>query len=96
MKQNLITRRGFPVAIADIERAKVLARASGQSLNSWVQRAIRSGLDAPKRTVSADDLAAHEHRLGALVDRMERAIIGRVLNATDEGLDELRLDGETS
>ena len=72
------TRRGFPVSELDIERAKIAARAAGQSLNVWVQRAIRSALDAPPATVSDSsapavaDLSAEVAELRALRQEWQR------------------------
>lgn len=43
--KKAFTRRGFPVSEMDIERAKISARAAGQSLNVWVQRAIHAALE---------------------------------------------------
>ncbi|MDE1962920.1 MAG: hypothetical protein KGI42_03310 [Xanthomonadaceae bacterium] len=72
------TRRGFPVSELDIERAKIAAHAAGQSLNVWVQRAIRSALDAPPAAVSDSsapavaDLAAEVAELRALRQEWQR------------------------
>jgi hypothetical protein len=94
MTPNPITRRGFPVAIADIERAKIAALAAGQSLNTWVQRAIRSALDAPADTVSVGELRAHAQRMAALIERLERVAMagGNADQVALSGLAELRLD----
>lgn len=66
------TRRGFPVSELDIERAKVAARAAGQSLNVWVQRAIHAALETQPPAASLYAVAAPVAQLAALVDRLER------------------------
>lgn len=97
MSSAPITRRGFPIPEDDIARAKIAARAAGQSLNAWVARAIRAALDAPVPGVSPEDLRAHEQRLGALIGRMEHAVSAPAVGgpptapAPFGGLDDLML-----
>ena len=73
--KNPTTHRGFTVPVADLDEAKRAAHVAGQSLNVWVQRALRSALDAPPAAASAPavaDLSAEVAELRALRQEWQR------------------------